>query len=858
VNHFVSAAAQQANLGDIYFCLSLQANCEKTEKGTLKSKRSADGALLLKAIWLDVDVKEPPKGYATFPEAAQAIAQFCKDAKLPAPTATVKSGGGLHVYWISDTPLTPADWRPYAMGLRMLAEKHGLRCDYGVTTDAARVLRVPGTFNYKTKPPKAVELAWLAPDDLSFATALDKLPAAANLNPSFTVTVKEAGFDLSAFPAKANNAALTGKLSDGITHDDIPLAPLPIIKGCPLWLEAIKTHGKDHQQPIWNLLILGSTFMESGTKIAHAISDWHPGYEFNATDQMFARKLRERQEKKLGWPSCAAFQNEGCKLCATCPHFGKNKSPLNLGMPVRPPSKAISVAGSASAANPVAELRDLCARGATLEEMLQEFNKRYAVVKYGSEVLVASITADEIATMKEQDFHKSFANVVVYQESSTGRRKAHVSKEWFQWKGRRQYMGRGIVFDPSGPPDVPDDMLNLWRGFGIAPKRGDWSQLRKHIFEVICSANQLHYEYLIKWLAYAVQRLDRPVGIAVALRGEQGAGKGILGRTLGKIFGKHFAHIARGDQLTGQFNATVATACFVFLDEALWAGDKKAEGVLKALITEPTLMLEAKYRDPVMVENRLRIMVASNNDWCVPAGPGDRRWFVLDVANTRAGMQHKEYWEPLYSEIRNGGAEAMLYDLLAMDLRWFDVWAIPATAAKAEQQAHTFRDIEAWVYQVLQDGAVGPWHWQKTGLSIEKDAAYGHYVEFTKLHREYRAQGKGEWSKKLRRLLGSTVNDSRRSTGNDRTRHLEFGPLDQCRTVFTDKTGAQGLEWDDETEEPSKNAAGVPIDGRTGAGFPNPTNATLPKCLKAQLAVAAADAEAVRSMIAAKQEETTN
>ena len=48
-------------------------------------------------------------------------------------------------------------------------------------------------------------------------------------------------------------------------------------------------------------------------------------------------------------------------------------------------------------------------------------------------------------------------------------------------------------------------------------------------------------------------------------------------------------------------------------------GDKKGEGVLKALITEPRLQLEAKFRDPIMVENRLRIIVASNNDWIVPS-----------------------------------------------------------------------------------------------------------------------------------------------------------------------------------------------------------------------------------------------
>ena len=222
----------------------------------------------------------------------------------------------------------------------------------------------------------------------------------------------------------------------------------------------------------------------------------------------------------------------------------------------------------------------------------------------------------------------------------------------------------------------------------------------------------------------APERADRRRG---CVRGAQGAGKGIVARTLGKIFGKHFAHIANGEQLTGRFNASLATSCLVFLDEALWAGDRKGEGVLKALITEPRLQLEAKFRDPVMVDNRLHIIVASNNDWFVPAGMGDRRWFILDVADTFSGTDHREYWEALYEEIENGGAEAMFHDLLQMDLSGFNVRSVPHTAAKAHQQAHSLRGVEAWVHHILQEGAIGSESWQDDGLTVSKEDAYECY-----------------------------------------------------------------------------------------------------------------------------------
>ena len=236
--------------------------------------------------------------------------------------------------------------------------------------------------------------------------------------------------------------------------------------------------------------------------------------------------------------------------------------------------------------------------------------------------------------MKVDDFHNMLANLVVQKEieikddSGTPQKTTRtiiVSRRWFKWKHRRQYVGRGVVFEPGGPPEIPNDMLNLWRGFGVEPKQGDWSLMRKHIHDVICSGNEEHFQYLIRWMAYGVQHPDRPIGVAIALRGDEGAGKGFLWRNYGKLYGKHFKHVAHGEHLTGHFNAVLAETCAVFLDEALWAGDRKGEQILKALITEETFQLERKNYDPIPVKNRLRLMIASNNQWIVPVGIRGRR-----------------------------------------------------------------------------------------------------------------------------------------------------------------------------------------------------------------------------------------
>jgi hypothetical protein len=151
---------------DIYYCLSSQAKTGKIYRKEVTAARHKRDALKLKAIWLDMDVK--PGAYNSVGDSIAAITKFCEETAVPAPTAIVLSGGGVHIYWISDRPLSVDEWAPFASGLRTLAHAHGVLFDEGVTTDCARVLRIPGTYNYKDAQKRAVRLAYLAPTDLNF------------------------------------------------------------------------------------------------------------------------------------------------------------------------------------------------------------------------------------------------------------------------------------------------------------------------------------------------------------------------------------------------------------------------------------------------------------------------------------------------------------------------------------------------------------------------------------------------------------------------------------------------------------------------------------------------------------------
>ena len=157
---------------------------------------------------------------------------------------------------------------------------------------------------------------------------------------------------------------------------------------------------------------------------------------------------------------------------------------------------------------------------------------------------------------------------------------------------------------------------------------------------------------------------------------------------------------------------------------------------------------------------------------------------------------------------------------------------MPRTAAKAHQQALSLPSVEAWLYQVLQDGAIeqraqnglpgAKEEWQKDGLIVTKDSAYAAYEGFSIRHRDYRPVGKSNWAKKLRALLGPHLASVR--PGNmGRIRTFHFAPLPTCRQRFGSQVGAD-FEWEPDYSDPSAGDEAVSPDAPRTAD--DPTSAT--------------------------------
>jgi hypothetical protein len=370
------------------------------------------------------------------------------------------------------------------------------------------------------------------------------------------------------------------------------------------------------------------------------------------------------------------------------------------------------------------------ARECAIDPWLLKLNEHFAVIgNLGGKCRVIEECYDpafdrpKITKQSFEDFRNRYLNKKI-EAGKDAKGKAvmrPVGGWWLEHEKRRQY--ESLVFSPER--EVPG-AYNLWRGFACDAKPGDCDLYLEHMLTNICAGNQEHFDYLFAWMATAVQRPARPGETAVVLRGRQGTGKSFFVKMFGSLFGRHFLQVSDVRYLAGNFNSHLRDCVVLFGDEAFYAGDKKHEATLKTLVTEETLMYEMKGVDSEAGPNYLHIFLASNSNWVVPAGDSERRFLVLDVADTQ--MQSKPYFAAIKSQMDAGGREALLHMLQTYPLETFEVRSAPKTRALVDQKIYSLGAEDSWWIGKLSEGALLGYHdgWH---LEVSKSELFDNYVE---------------------------------------------------------------------------------------------------------------------------------
>jgi len=279
--------------------------------------REKDNVHLLKSLWLDIDCGESKavvnektgraEGYIDQTAGIIALRDFCETIGLPDPIL-VNSGRGIHAYWPLDKEVTRDEWEPVAHRLRDLCILHNFYVDTKVF-EVSRILRVPGTFNFKDVPPKPVELI-LNGETVDFDEFKNILGVKERLQPLPKQELSELAKSMvdnyvSSFAKimrRSANGNGCGQLIDCFLNRDTLSEPR--------WFNALSI----------------AKFCRDKDDAIHKLSEGHPDYEPSVT------------EKKIfhikGPHSCAEFDRSNPGGCDGCQFKGNIKSPISLGKEV--------------------------------------------------------------------------------------------------------------------------------------------------------------------------------------------------------------------------------------------------------------------------------------------------------------------------------------------------------------------------------------------------------------------------------------------------------------------------------------------------------------------------------------------
>lgn len=400
------------------------------------------------------------------------------------------------------------------------------------------------------------------------------------------------------------------------------------------------------------------------------------------------------------------------------------------------------------------------------DSFVAKMNEVCAVAMMGTKCIVILNENNTPIFASPQDVEKYYAN----RRLPDGK---PLFKYWFEHEERRTY--QGIVFAPAG---TEPHLYNLFEGFAVDGQPGSCGLFLAHLQKVICNHNPELYEYCLDWMADIVQHPEKLCGVALVLMGGQGAGKGVFVEYFGKLFGKHFQHVSNPEHLVGRFNGNLASTLLVFADEAFWAGDKAKLGSLKTLITEPRRMIEMKHKDALEVDNYARVIMASNEDWVVPAEADERRFCAMRVNDSRKG--DTSYFKAIINERDNGGSEALMHLLQNRDLEGKDLRKFPVTGALIGQKVRNLKSHEQWLYDHLQIGEIDGKFFDDSHV---KSRLYNGYTEYCHRLNKRAIADNGTFFKWLKKTIPS-ITDSRPLLEGKASRHITFPSLDECRNAF--------------------------------------------------------------------------
>jgi len=228
--------------------------CTRTEEAKRVQRGTAQYLDALTAFWADLDSKR----FGGLTAAKEALNRF----RFP-PSILVFTGHGYHAYWLLDQPFTIEGSEAAILQLGLKALQTVVLGSDDVS-DFARIMRVPWSYNLKDeRHPILTKVISLNETRYRSDTLVAHVPWGDMLH-------GDSGKGNGLFPERY--AGLDRVMEgDFITH--------------------CREHAKTLSEPLWYAMITNLIIFRSGRKAIHTLSQPHPNYSFDQTEEKIAHAL---------------------------------------------------------------------------------------------------------------------------------------------------------------------------------------------------------------------------------------------------------------------------------------------------------------------------------------------------------------------------------------------------------------------------------------------------------------------------------------------------------------------------------------------------------------------------------------
>ncbi len=327
------------------------------------------------------------------------------------------------------------------------------------------------------------------------------------------------------------------------------------------------------------------------------------------------------------------------------------------------------------------------------------------------------------------------------------------SLAWLRSPNRREYKSIGYWPCNYGRPAKS---YNIWQGWGIWAKPGDWSIIDDYILH-LTGGDRNKAKFILDWCAQMVQRPWEKPAVALVFKGFHGTSENLLAGILAAVIGQPNALVtAAGKKIFEKFNWNSAGKLLIVADT--FSADNEELSKLKQFLTDDEIRVDQKSGHPVQMKSVHRVIINSHHRQIIDVSNYERQIVVCDVSEKRDGDDAR--FNPLRKAIdgeNNALLAAFMHELRTRNIsNWKPQEAARELSTLARQKVLALDPPLVWLFDTLERAT-------KDGDPAKIDLSPGTWSllrERPEMIDSYRA-----W-----------VRDNRIRRGDDFTKNVKFFP----------------------------------------------------------------------------------